>query len=401
MVALGRALRQRGHAVQLAAPATFETFIREHDLEPILLPGDIETLSRQLVDEAGGNPFRNMSVMMREGLRIGAEVFDTLSAHIPQSRAVVYSFVFIGGGHALARQANVPDIAALFYPVFHPSRTPSLTNPMFPAGTSRAYNQFTHWLFDTSFWQSNRIGYGQLRRRRPGLPAHLPYPFRPGYPHMPPRLYTFSPHIIARPPEWGDHDHLTGFWQLPAPADYTPPPALAKFLSDGPPPVYVGFGSMVSRDMPKIAELVAEALVIAGQRGVLLSGWGGLTTSAPPGVLHILDSAPHDWLFPRMAAVVHHGGLGTTAAGLRAGVPSIIVPFTADQPFWGRTVYNAGVGPRPIPRRQLTARKLAAAIQQATTDSTMRQRAAELGDWLVKEDGATEAARIIENYLNA
>lgn len=174
---------------------------------------------------------------------------------------------------------------------------------------------------------------------------------------------------------------------------------LAAFLEAGPPPVYIGFGSMVSSRPQETAELALQALARAGQRGVLASGWGGLHREALPEEVFLLDAAPHSWLFPRMAAVVHHGGAGTTAAGLRAGVPSILTPFFGDQPFWGRQVHKLGVGPQPIPQRQLSAANLAAAIQQAVTDTEMQQRAADLGRRIRAEDGVARAVEVLQRLF--
>lgn len=109
-----------------------------------------------------------------------------------------------------------------------------------------------------------------------------------------------------------------------------------------------------------------------------------------------VDSIPHAWLFPRVAAVVHHGGAGTTAAGLRAGVPSIVIPFFGDQPFWGQRLAELGVGLAPIPRKQLTAERLADAIDRAVTDQSMRQRAADLGTKIRGEDGIAHAVAIVQ-----
>jgi sterol 3beta-glucosyltransferase len=146
-------------------------------------------------------------------------------------------------------------------------------------------------------------------------------------------LYGYSPSIIPKPPDWGDHQQITGYWFLEEAKNYKPPVELAAFLDSGPPPVYVGFGSMVDHQRAEITRIIIQALEQAGQRAILLGGWSELSSrELPASILHI-DSVPHDWLFPRMAALVHHGGAGTTAAGLRAGVPSVIVPFTADQPF--------------------------------------------------------------------
>ena len=180
-----------------------------------------------------------------------------------------------------------------------------------------------------------------------------------------------------------------------------PPPALAAFLAQGEPPVYVGFGSMGGHNPAQVAELVVAALAQAQRRGVLLTGWGGMAAQAVPDSIFVLDAAPHSWLFPRMAAVVHHGGAGTTAEGLRAGVPTVIVPFIVDQPFWGKRVEQLGVGPSAIPHKRLTVDQLAHAIHRATTDTGMQQRAAALGRALRAERGVEQAVSLVQHYLRA
>jgi len=179
---------------------------------------------------------------------------------------------------------------------------------------------------------------------------------------------------------------------------WTPPPALMDFLDRGPAPIYVGFGSMGSRKPEETADMVLQALAQTQQRAVLISGWGGLRKAALPDTVYMADSIPHAWLFPRVATVVHHGGAGTVAAGLRAGVPSIVIPFFGDQPFWGRQIAALGVGPDLIPRASLSAERLAHAIQQAVTDTAMRSKAAELGNTIRQEDGVGEAIRHIEHF---
>jgi UDP:flavonoid glycosyltransferase YjiC (YdhE family) len=171
---------------------------------------------------------------------------------------------------------------------------------------------------------------------------------------------------------------------------------LAAFLASGLPPVYIGFGSMGN---PETAEettaLVLNALAQSGQRGLLASGWSGLGKNTHISEeVFVLESAPHTWLLPQMSAVVHHGGVGTTGAGMRAGVPNIVIPHFADQFFWGRQVATLGAGPQPIPRQKLTAEKLAQAITQTATDPTMRQRAATLGQKIRTENGLSHALQI-------
>jgi UDP:flavonoid glycosyltransferase YjiC (YdhE family) len=157
---------------------------------------------------------------------------------------------------------------------------------------------------------------------------------------------------------------------------------------------------MVNRDPQETTKLAVESLARAGQRGVLSAGWGGLQREALPETVLMIDAVPFNWLFPQMAAVVHHGGAGTTSIGLWAGVPAIITPFMGDQPFWGRRVYELGVGSQPIPRRQLTTERLVAAIERVISDTAMRERAARLGERIRAEDGIAQAVEIIERRFS-
>jgi UDP:flavonoid glycosyltransferase YjiC (YdhE family) len=205
--------------------------------------------------------------------------------------------------------------------------------------------------------------------------------------------------VFPRPPHWPPWYHLTGYWLLDQSADWQPPAQLAEFLEAGPPPVSIGFGSMPMVDQERLTTIAVEALRQTGQRGLLLAGWGGLGRGDLPDDVLRVDDVPHDWLFPRVAAAVHHGGAGTTAASLSAGVPTVTVPFITDQTYWGTRVAELGVGPPPIRPEHLTTARLTAAIRQVTTDQAMRERAANLGKQLKQEDGVACAVEIIEHYL--
>ena len=209
-----------------------------------------------------------------------------------------------------------------------------------------------------------------------------------------PILYGFSPSVIPAPSDWDNHTHITGFWFVDEADDWQPPAALLDFLQAGSAPIYIGFGSMSSRAPEQTADLIIQALKLTNQRAILLSGWGGLQKANIPNSIFMIDSIPHSWLFPRVSAVVHHGGASTTAAGLKAGVPSVIIPFFGDQPFWGQRIADLGVGAKPIPRKQLTAERLANAIQEVVTNEDIRQRAAKLGKQIQTENGIESAVEI-------
>jgi UDP:flavonoid glycosyltransferase YjiC (YdhE family) len=213
-----------------------------------------------------------------------------------------------------------------------------------------------------------------------------------------PVIYGYSPSVLPRPRDWPDFVHITGYWFLEQQTSWRPPPELIDFLQAGPPPVAIGFGSMNNRDPERTTEIVLQALERSKQRGILLTGWGGLPQSDLPDRVFKIDFVPHEWLFPRLGAIVHHGGAGTTAAALRSGVPSIGVPFFAIQPFWTEHAYRAGAGPRPIPRQKLTAANLADAIGLAVNDQSIRRRAAHLGELIRREHGVQRAVEIFQRY---
>lgn len=212
-----------------------------------------------------------------------------------------------------------------------------------------------------------------------------------------PVLHGVSPHVLPPPSDWPSTTHATGYWFLERTDAWTPSEELVAFIEEGPPPIYVGFGSMVGRDPEQVTDTVRHALRRTGRRAVVATGWGGLTPGAASDHLYVVASVPHDWLFPRMDVVVHHGGAGTTAAGLRAGTPTVICPFFGDQPFWGERVHQLGAGPEPIPQSELTGQRLARAIERAG-EADMIAQADQIGEKIRAEEGPRRAAELVHRY---
>jgi len=211
-----------------------------------------------------------------------------------------------------------------------------------------------------------------------------------------PVLHILSEAVLPRPSDWPESAYITGYCFLDRDNGWRAPPDLQNFLDAGPPPVYVGFGSMAGRNPQELARTIIDALQLVEVRGIIATGWGGLASETLPESIFKIKSVPHDWLFPQVSAVVHHGGAGTTAAGLRYGKPSVIIPFFGDQPFWGRHVHELGASTRPIPRKKLTAEKLARAIKSAISNSELQRNAEEIGNKIRQEDGIGNTVSVIE-----
>jgi sterol 3beta-glucosyltransferase len=324
--------------------------------------------------------------------------FDDAFKACQGTDAILYSFMGASAYH-IAEKLNVPSIFALVQPFTRSRHVPSMIAPELPLGGS--YNMLTHRMGELLIWMMVSRMINRWRVESLGL-STLSWrgPFDQLYEEKMPYLYGYSPSVVPRPDDYPAWHHVSGYWFLDRDPSWSPPDTLVRFLEAGPKPISIGFGSMLGQDTEKLIDLAVRALQDSGQRAVLLGGWAVAGDLALPDSIFHIDAVPHDWLFPRMAAVVHHGGSGTTAAGLRAGVPSIVVPFFGDQPYWGRRVHALGVGPRPIQRKSLTVSKLAEAITMAVEDEGLRQNAAELGERIQAEDGVQSAVDFVSSTLS-
>jgi sterol 3beta-glucosyltransferase len=216
-----------------------------------------------------------------------------------------------------------------------------------------------------------------------------------------PLLCNLSPTIIPRPCDWPESIHMDGYWFLPAPAAWTPPQALIDFLAQGDAPIYIGFGSTLTDHAEETGRIVIEALRQINRRGVLAKGWGALPEAGlDPQHFIVIDEVPHDWLFPQMAAVVHHGGAGTTAAAFHAGVPQLVIPHMQDQPYWGNKTFQLGVGAKPLPRTHLSVASLANTLQSIFDNPSISIRAKEFGARIRSEKGLEKMVAVIEHTFN-
>jgi sterol 3beta-glucosyltransferase len=397
-VALGAGLKQVGHTVRICTSKRFKPIITEHGLQFASIDDRLLQLAEMTEGrtalESGGNPLgliRKVRPMIRRML-------DDAWAAAPGADVIIYHPKALAGYH-IAEKLQIPAFLSLFVPLYTP--TSAFPNPLLPGvNFGGRFNKLTYTITPLlalpyfgviNAWRKQVLNLPPRSRLGSELVRANGQPM--------PVLYPYSEHVVSRPDDWPSTTVVTGYWFLDAQQDWKPPEELVEFLRTGSPPVYVGFGSMAGRDPARLSGIVLEALAQSGQRGLIATGWGGLTASDLPRSVFRIEAAPHDWLFPRCATVVHHGGAGTTAAGLRAGKPTLICPFFGDQPFWGRRVFELGVGPEPIPQKKLTADKMAAAIRQAVIDEGIRQRAGELGAKICVENGVARAVEFINDRI--
>jgi hypothetical protein len=298
---------------------------------------------------------------------------------------------------AFSEKFKIPLIQAYYIPFTPTSAFPSFIFPNLPPWLGGSMNRFSYHVMRQVIWQGFRSADRVMRKQVLNLPSASFWGPYKSLSNETPILYGFSPSIIKNATDWGSNTYVTGFWFLDEPAEWKPPQNLVDFLNDGPAPLYIGFGSMSSKNPEETTNLILSALNATKQRAIMLTGWNGLKKTDLPSSVFMIDSVPFAWLFPKMAAVIHHGGAGTTHYGIRAGVPSIIVPFFADQPFWGKCVKDLGVGPEPIPRKKLTVNNLTKAIGMVLEDNRMRHRAAELGERVKQENGIEIALQQISS----
>jgi len=214
-----------------------------------------------------------------------------------------------------------------------------------------------------------------------------------------PYTYAWSQALIPKPHDWGSHINISGFSFLKSADDYKPPDDLVSFLSAGPPPVYIGFGSIVVDNPNKLTSMIYGAVKRAGVRALVSKGWGGIGGESPPEGVFLLGNVPHDWLFKYVSCVVHHGGAGTTAIGIAMGKPTVVVPFFGDQPFWGSMIYKAGAGPEPVPFKKMTEDTLYNSITTAL-DPEIQINVQKMSERISHEKGAEGAASAFQSQLN-
>jgi UDP:flavonoid glycosyltransferase YjiC (YdhE family) len=400
-----RAMRG-GHRVSLATHAVFQPWIESHGVAFRGLHGN----PMQMLSAPGARAW--LSTGSRGGMlkfvrEFGREFAGLIDGLLLDLAAVTVDADLIVHGAVCMAAAQLQEIRGT--PVMGGWLAPLTPTHAFPAAGlayraassswDRRRNWMTHLVGEQVFWQPSRSAVNRWRRdalQAPPLPYFGPFAAQrtPAYPVA----YAYSAAVLPSPADWPEWIAPTGWWFLDEPS-YVPPPALQQFLDAGESPVTVGFGSMTPQDGEWMTRIVLDACERAETRVILLQGWGTLGATSLPSWAHVEREAPHAWLYPRSRAIVHHGGAGTTGAGVRSGTPSLIVPLGFDQQFWGTRLHALGVSPAPIRRRDLTVDALAAALRVALADARMRDTASALGSVVRAEDGTGVALQRIEAHF--
>ncbi|KAF3387337.1 Sterol 3-beta-glucosyltransferase UGT80A2 [Penicillium rolfsii] len=415
-VALGRELKAHGHRVRLATHLTFRQFVLDSGLEFFNIGGDPTELMAFMVKNPGLLPgFKSIrSGDIQKRRREMREIFNGCwrscfekgdGTHLhqikedPWSKALDFrerSFV------ADAIIANPPSLAhihcaqRLGIPLHIIFTMPWSPTQSFPHPLANVHSQnlkptlanfVSYNIVEMMVWEGLGDILNTLRKKTLSLqPLDAGTASNILHRLQVPHTYLWSPSLLPKPPDWADNIDVCGFGFLMSESSYTPPPEIASFLAAGLKPIYIGFGSIVVDNPEKLTRIVFEAVTKTGQRAIVSKGWGNLGADEVPDNILMIGNCPHDWLFRQVSCVIHHGGAGTTAAGLALGRPTIIVPFFGDQPFWGSIVARAGAGPLPIPYKRLNTQNLSDAIQKALETST-RERAQEIAMKMQEESG--------------
>jgi UDP:flavonoid glycosyltransferase YjiC (YdhE family) len=398
---VGARLRDAGHQVTVAAHESFAGLIAGAGLDLLAMPGDVRAAQasergREL-HRRGTGPRGLVSLARLARQEVWQLVDGMLAVAGYGADVLLVSTTTAPLGYQVAQALGVPSLGLFLQPVDPTGDFPPVTTGTRRLG--RVGNRAAAGLIRTLARRVYDAPTRALRARLGLPPVSLAALDRRQRAEHWPVLHGFSPAVVARPADWRPGLDVVGYWWPARPADWRPPADLVEFLAAGPPPVYLGFGSMAGGYGRRLSSLAADALRTAGVRGVVQSGWAELSVTGPDMIT--IGAVPHDWLFPRMAAVVHHAGAGTTAAGLRAGVPAVPVPMIADQAFWAARLTGLGVAPDAIPAGRLTAQRLAGAIVAAVGSPAYRERAGRVAARLAAEDGAGAVAAAVSAAVTA
>lgn len=398
---LARGLKKSGYSPLIAAPENYSAFIAEYDVDFFPLQGDIQEImksetGRKFMGKKGSNPISSILAMRKLVEPIAVDMVHGAYEACRDADALICLSIFHPFGKAIAEKSGIAYLCFEPAPLLPTRDFPSPSWPVQkPMGkllnliTGRIM-MYVVWLWFSPFVSS-------IRKEWKLLPETYARNLKSLFDT--PLVCAYSSCVLPRPSDWPNNFHMTGYLFPEDNKSLSLPAELQSFIDNGSPPVYIGFGSMETSEPEKLLRIIYDALAQTGKRGIIAGSWSEDHPLCNSGdILHI-EKAPHSRLFPQMSVLVHHGGAGTTAQGLRSGIPSVIVPFAFDQFFWGRMLEKMGLGPEPIPVKKLTSDRLAIAIEKASNDNGMREKALFVKAELNAEESLRNAIAVIERYI--
>lgn len=393
-IALAVEIKKQGKDVCIVSSNSFGDFVRSYGVDFVPLSADLKTanVDPKLLDAAGNstNPLK-MLLTFNKMKKYARLMVDEMYEACQGSELIIYH-PGCTIGYFAAQQMGIPSIMASPFPMFETNEIASVI----AYGKTKMPIKTSYKMIQAMLWMASKTGVQLFWKERFGkLPENFGCPFeRIDDKH--PSIVACSNFVFPRPKDWNKNIYQFGYWFTKESDDYTPQKELAEYLNNGEAPIYIGFGSVFNgKDKENFIKIVTESLARTKMRGII-SGMGKID-NLPTNILAI-DGAPHTWLFPKCAAVCHHGGAGTSAAGFAAGVPSIIIPFSNDQFAWAHRSFDIGVGVKPIYKKDLTVQSLSSAIEYALSESVIA-RSKQLGDSIAKENGAKHCASVVVNIL--
>ncbi|MBU1304821.1 MAG: glycosyltransferase [Alphaproteobacteria bacterium] len=398
-LALAVSLKERGYSVVLGASEEFQDMVEGYGIEFHTLGPSIQSfLTQQRFENAMSQSLLINGPFL---LRQGQQIVDTAARHawqMCQGADMLILNMNTSFGIDIAEALHVPAIMVALQPLNSTSEFPLCS--YYSADLGPAFNRLTYTAMTVQQIYYN-LPRNKLRRELMGLDARKKGGFfRNTDGTALTTLYPYSPLVSPRPRDWPKSAIVTGYWPLKDRTDWQPSAEFQQFLSEGEAPVYIGFGSMPF-GADRNTKILKEAVEMWGGRAVVARGWGGINPEELPDTIFAIEKAPHDKLFKYVSAVVHHGGAGTTSAGLHLGRPTFVVPQFVDQPYWGRRVHELGCGPKPVRLRRLTSEILAGALADLSTNAEYRRNAARVAETLQAEDGFDKAIKVIERVMES
>lgn len=397
-IALAQELKKLGKDVRITASKSFEGFIKNYGIDVYPIEADIETLKvdPNLLKDAGSsdNPLK-MLLTFNKMKEYGIYMVNDFYSACKGSELIIYH-PGCTVGYFAAQKFGIPSVLASPFPMHKTKEYLSVV--MYGKSHSNTLTKkLSYAMIQGMLWMASKSSVkGFWKKNFGSTPENFSCPFERHTDKKHPAIVSCSNFVFKRPNDWNENIHQYGYWFVEEPCEYIPTDELVTFLNAGEKPVYIGFGTMTSIEKHDgLSKIAVDAIVKSGKRGIICGM--GKPANLPKNIIAI-DSTPHSWLFERVSAVCHHGGAGTTAAGFKAGVPSIIVPFSNDQFAWAHRAYDLGVGSKPIYKKDLSSAKLADAIKFALTDEIVAN-AKILSKKISIENGAKECAKVIVECL--